>query len=1115
MFKYSTCKRFVAALFAAAGISSAAVADTVDLAGGAVTVEDITADVQYSNTSETTAMLTLDVADDVEFGGSIEGNILVVKKGAGTVTFAKENLHTAGTELQEGAIAISAENQLGTGTVKFMGGGLNITKSFKQTGVVFDFTDNAGTIDVAEGATFRLVNNYFKTEDGVFTKTGAGNIVATTTFKSFSDNAKWVIAEGALQVDNGHKWKEQEVAANFTVEIHENAEMSASVHMHIPNVVMRGGILRHTQSAITEDGSYATCPTNYSFKPNMTVLPSTDGTPSRVVADMYYSPHGVLIPVFNVAKDAELVIDCVLKGGFVANGDARLISGGFTKQGEGTLTLCHACDFDGGAVRVEDGVLRLKKGASISAGTDLTVAEKAKIELEDGAVLDCTAKGVANASVAGNTVLSGAAVWLDATSYNGVDGADVSSVANKGKAKGSFDAITDCEYNPNPPKWYASVINNRPAFYFDGNAMLRSDCYTNTTQKITMYAVVIRKSSKYFSGYISGKNAASDGTDNINGNFHNEDQDNKYEFFRKNEPIELSNVAGNGVPFCHFYESEQSYRGAWQYSAEGTTVWDENSVANNHKKLNINVVGVGGRMGKYRTPQYYGENHKDNNTFNGYIGELLIWSKLLNDTDKAKVTAYIKKKWFGEVAKTSGSEGEITVDVVDGSGGVVSLGSSEFAKKGEGELLLGDATTAKDVQVAEGTLTLASTTLVHKAAIWVDAADSSTLTVEDGKVVGARNKGTSGGVFTRNLNGGDASPDAPALATDINGLPTLSFDGSAALVLENSYVNRKDDRRIRIYMVGRRSDLSDIFAAATGRYSGPFTMTSIDMAGGDEKHPGAMHIEEKGVDGATNVYFYAGKDYVTLSAPFYEKSTPFILAAQIGVSSYSYGLEMQGGASGFVKSGEGTIVPGSPAMNIDIVQLGGRISDYGKAQWRNRNNGANRMWLGSIGEFIVCDAQLTEAEHLAMMEYLRNKWFKGNASIAKPRALETVLAPQLSEETNLKLAEGTTFESHVATLPLASLTVEGSATLARGGVTDSANYAMFNVTGGMSLPSAMSFVPLSLPDSNCAKFLLGAAAQDAGTTTWTVGDGSSTRWSASASADGAKISRAGMSIVIR
>ena len=523
-------------------------------------------------------------------------------------------------------------------------------------------------------------------------------------------------------------------------------------------------------------------------------------------------------------------------------------------------------------------------------------------------------------------------------------------------------------------------------------------------------------------------------------------------------------------------------------------------------------------MGAGNTAQYDGVGKSSNRMYDGYVGELLVWSRKLTDDEKAKVTAYIKDKWFGVSAETQDSVGSVTVDVAEGSGGVASLGSGEFVKKGEGELLLGNASAAKDVEVDEGTLTFASTALVHKAAIWVDAADSSTLTVADGKVVGARNKGSSGGVFTRNLRGGDVSPGAPALATDINGLSTILFDGNAALALDGNYVNKKADRRIRIYMVGRRSEKSDISVNNTGRYSGPFSMTSVELDGKEQNHLAALHIEEieDKAKLTTNVNFYVGKgEKITLSSDFYEKTVPFILTAQIGTSAYSFGIEMQGGEDGFAKSGNGDVVHGAPAMDIDIVQLGGRLGDFGKATWLYRDGANNRMWCGSIGEFIVCDAQLTEAEHISITNYLHKKWFEGDVSIAKPRALETVFAPQLSEKADLTLAQGTTLESHVATLPLASLTVEGTATLVRGGVTDSANYAMFNVSGGMSLPSAMTFIPLCLPDSNYAKLLMGAAAQGAGATTWTIGDGSSTKWSASTSAEGVAISRAGMSIVIR
>ena len=283
-----------------------------------------------------------------------------------------------------------------------------------------------------------------------------------------------------------------------------------------------------------------------------------------------------------------------------------------------------------------------------------------------------------------------------------------------------------------------------------------------------------------------------------------------------------------------------------------------------------------------------------------------------------------------------------------------------------------------------------------------------------------------------------------------------------------------------------------------------------------------MVAEEQTKDGSTSMTLRVGKNHqaksqsLAMKCDFYNKEEPFVFTAQIGVSSFSFGLEMEDGDAAYENSDDGKLDIGSPSMNIDIVQLGGRLGNFGKATWVGNSNTGNRMWLGSIGEFIVCDGQLTEAEHLAMLDYLREKWFDGgNADAAKPVVLGTAISPALAGDVNLSMAEGTKLESHVATLPLGSLKVEGSATFARGGVTDSANYAMFNVSGGMSLPSAMTFIPLCLPDSNYAKLLMGAAAQGAGATTWTIGDGSSTKWSASTSAEGVAISRAGMSIVIR
>ena len=170
------------------------------------------------------------------------------------------------------------------------------------------------------------------------------------------------------------------------------------------------------------------------------------------------------------------------------------------------------------------------------------------------------------------------------------------------------------------------------------------------------------------------------------------------------------------------------------------------------------------------------------------------------------------------------------------------------------------------------------------------------------------------------------------------------------------------------------------------------------------------------------------------------------------------------------------------------------------------------MWYGSIGEFIVCDAILSTPEQKALQNYLRAKWFNRDADAEKPVALGVEIAPSLPANVNLSMAEGTKFESHVDTLTLGSLEVEGSATFARGGVTDSSAYAMFSVSGDAELPSAMTFLPLSLPDSNYAALISGIAHS---TTAWTVGDGTSSKWKVNSTANGIAMSKPGMSIVIR
>ena len=76
---------------------------------------------------------------------------------------------------------------------------------------------------------------------------------------------------------------------------------------------------------------------------------------------------------------------------------------------------------------------------------------------------------------------------------------------------------------------------------------------------------------------------------------------------------------------------------------------------------------------------------------------------------------------------------------------------------------------------------------------------------------------------------------------------------------------------------------------------------------------------------------------------------------------------------------------------------------------------------------------------------------------------------------SLTLAAGTTVASGAATQPIASLTAEAPATLARSAVTNAAGYAIFNVSGDVTLPAAMTFRADALPDADADVLTYGGA----------------------------------------
>lgn len=112
------------------GILSAATASnlpsgTIALNGGTLAITGAT---NLTNDIEITANSTLQNANAVTLAGVISGNAKLAKTGAGTLTLTGNNTIAGGMDINSGLLAISSGNNLGTGTINFNTGNLNVTQ---------------------------------------------------------------------------------------------------------------------------------------------------------------------------------------------------------------------------------------------------------------------------------------------------------------------------------------------------------------------------------------------------------------------------------------------------------------------------------------------------------------------------------------------------------------------------------------------------------------------------------------------------------------------------------------------------------------------------------------------------------------------------------------------------------------------------------------------------------------------------------------------------------------------------------------------------------------------------------------------------------------------------
>ena len=494
-----------------------------------------------------------------------------------------------------------------------------------------------------------------------------------------------------------------------------------------------------------------------------------------------------------------------------------------------------------------------------------------------------------------------------------------------------------------------------------------------------------------------------------------------------------------------------------------------------------------------------------NNQWDGAIGEVIVCTNY-DEATYNTILSYLKRKWH------SGTKGEkcgvVTVKVPQGTASVASVGglsdgqTPTLTKTGAGELVVGSIAADGNVAVTEGALSLIPTSVVAKVDVWMDAADESTLTVENGEVVSVRNKGRVGGSFVKNLREGVSSTVSPnlPLLTSMNGHTALGFDGTRALVLD-SYTNHNDDATYTVFLAARVGDGVELYVAGDGAETSPFSLSSAANTDFDYAAPVGCHFEPT-TDG--RILFYSDvKDRLFPRSTSLKMSS---LKAGTGIvfAHYNYNYDAMAYLQTFTNGVAAEAITSKPDYEapavrpypaaIDVVSVGGRLGPGGTSFYMLSGPSApGRMWKGEVGELIVCTRQPTEAERAAILAYLRAKWFLPGGAATTPAAIETVLAPSLDRNVKVTAAAGTELKSLAATQPLSGLSVTGNATFTRGG---SSVTAAFDISGDLLLPSGMTLRMVSEPAENMDADLIRYSGSFGGSgTTWSVEAHRRDRWS--------------------
>ena len=410
------------------------------------------ASVAYRSDTDTTAWLDITVADGAEatltaLTSPSSVTLSIQKLGGGSLVLTNACGGFADLHIASGAAVLaSAADVLGT---TYLDGGELVAATNFTAGAIVLTADSS--IRVAPGMELKTGKNGGHAALNVaghkLSKFGEGKLnFANPVNASGETGSTYVVEEGELQLC-GDCWGGHNANASaYTLTVHENGTVTATSHVPLPNVTMRGGRFVAYHAIIINGEQGLNTYKCWAMKHNIKVLPSLNGKPSVISAYASHIGHADYMPTFDIDEGAELQLDTLICNGEVGGGVSK--ASGFTKVGAGTLTFLRGGSLTG-TTTLKEGTLKFAAGASLGPRATLNTYAGTTIELEDGAAFETPVNSSLACTAAEYAALTNCAIWVDAWQETAADGVSVPTIANLGTAGGSFKPPTSggC---PNP-----------------------------------------------------------------------------------------------------------------------------------------------------------------------------------------------------------------------------------------------------------------------------------------------------------------------------------------------------------------------------------------------------------------------------------------------------------------------------------------------------------------------------------------------------------------------------------------------------------------------------------------------------------------------------------------